>query len=399
RIGGFYVSFGYSLLEHLQAMLEADDRYQQLRSHQRQHQARRDEVARRLYRQLNRARPRLMRLVRDEVIKKRLKQLGATRRRPVLLCRQAAEVVHVLQWRDTKEEWPLATRVIQELADELAGSLSELGQALYDVHYGRKQVESALMIQRREMKRFDREYLHSARTLEAQLNLIGLPTLGDAIRPHVGRMGRPLKHRPVDEYPDLVETALATGLIRRDAGETAAVAGVKASNPRGIDLAISMEGENTRGSQALSAQQRQNTGSSGVSTAAGGQNTRDFASEKVDQHFTELAKDLEKLDHALSEPVTGLEIVDQPLPEREIDLPKLGRRLSERRRNRVSPFRAALEMSPAVIVPKRRGRRPHVAAVRDHGGKRLLGGAPAVAKRGRLRRAASDWWEKLRPAA
>ncbi len=46
--------------------------------------------------------------------------------------------------------------------------------------------------------------------------LLGLPTLAAAVRPHLkvaGRVGRPSISPPVDDYPDLVERARATGLL------------------------------------------------------------------------------------------------------------------------------------------------------------------------------------------
>ncbi len=52
--------------------------------------------------------------------------------------------------------------------------------------------------------------------------LLGLPTLAAAVRPHLkvaGRVGRPSKLPPVDDYPDLVERARAAGLLPAELGE------------------------------------------------------------------------------------------------------------------------------------------------------------------------------------
>ena len=66
------------------------------------------------------------------------------------------------------------------------------------------------------MKAFDDWYAKGARTLEATYVLLGLPTLAAAVRPHLkvaGRVGRPSKLPPVDDYPDLVERVRAAGLL------------------------------------------------------------------------------------------------------------------------------------------------------------------------------------------
>ncbi|MEM7588114.1 MAG: hypothetical protein AAF560_32300 [Acidobacteriota bacterium] len=106
----------------------------------------------------------------------------------------------------------------------------------------------------------------------------------------------------------------------------------------------------------MSEQSSQSTGSADGLTATGSQITGDLASEKVDHHFTEQTRRLEKLDHALSEPLQDLEKVDYHFTERRIDVPKLDRGLAEPRGSHVSDLFAAFELDSAVIMPKRRRR-------------------------------------------
>ncbi len=84
------------------------------------------------------------------------------------------------------------------------------------------------------MAAFDRTYKHVAGVIEARLIEVGLPTLADAVRPGVGRRGRPLKRRPKDRYPDLVERVRAGGQIAVDEAPAKA-----AGNGSGQDVAVS----------------------------------------------------------------------------------------------------------------------------------------------------------------
>ncbi len=73
-----------------------------------------------------------------------------------------------------------------------------------------------LEVRIRAIKAFDLEYLRGARFLERTFELVGLPTLATAVRPHLkgtGRVGRPSKRAPEDKHPDLVREVLAAGLL------------------------------------------------------------------------------------------------------------------------------------------------------------------------------------------
>ncbi len=91
-----------------------------------------------------------------------------------------------------------------------------------------------MLDQRKAMQHFDRTATHGSQLLEAQLILIGLPTLGDAVRPQIGRRGQPLKQRPVDLHPDLVEQVRAVGMIRLDDRELRSLSSTETADAGGI---------------------------------------------------------------------------------------------------------------------------------------------------------------------
>ncbi len=387
RIGGTFVDMGRRIMQRMRAMLSADEVYHQLRARQRRRQARRDDLAQRLYRQLGQARPRLRCLVKDEVIRHRLEKLGPTRRRPWLLCRQASEILELLRLRVQDNEMPVFTQVIEDIEASLCISLSELDQALDQVGRGRFEVASAMLDQRKAMQRFDRAATRGGQLLEAQLILIGLPTLGDAVRPQIGRRGRPLKQRPVDLHPDLVEQVRVVGMIRLDDRELGSGSSTETADAGRIGIETTSRVENTGGWRVLTHPKSANDGS--------------LVSEKIEHLFTELAQDLEKIEYTLSEPLEGLEIIETPLPELQIDGRKSGHRFPELPRSGVSDFCSTLRVPPAVILPRRRQRRrPNTAGRRACDVLSQTGAtASSPSKLGRVRRAASDWWEKLRPVA
>ena len=77
------------------------------------------------------------------------------------------------------------------------------------------------------LQAFDKQYGAGARVLERLFLVLGLPTLATAVRPHLkvaGRVGRPSKVPPADDYPDLVEQVRAAGLLPEGTAETAAAA-------------------------------------------------------------------------------------------------------------------------------------------------------------------------------
>ncbi len=111
------------------------------------------------------------------------------------------------------------------LSEPLGPLVLELRSAIEVVEH-----EAAMVVQKLEpriwaVKAFDEQYGKSARLLETMLLLVGLPTLATAVRPHLkvaGRVGRPKKSPPADNYPDLVERARSTGLLPEVAEERTA---------------------------------------------------------------------------------------------------------------------------------------------------------------------------------
>ncbi|MEM7582843.1 MAG: hypothetical protein AAF560_05640 [Acidobacteriota bacterium] len=425
-IGDTFVMVGNRILNRLGDLLRADDTYQELCERQRERRIRRDELARRLYGQLSKARPRLRRLMRDDTIRRLLEKVGPTRRRPWILCEQTVDVLRLLRQRKSEGEWPIATRLIQEISQELCASLAELEQALADLARGKKQAESAMITQRKAMKRFDRAYVKGAQLLEAQLNLVGLPTLADAIRPGVGRTGRPLKRPEVDVYPDLVEQVRSSRMVRLDTGCAGSLSTKQGDNPLDFGVAAVSssgdtggsagstlmegrntgspghaergEGQNPGGSGASARAEGQNTGLSKPSSRAEGPNTGDLASEKVENLLTELAQGLEKIDHAFSKPFEGLGKVGNPAPELEIDGSKLARRRPKRVVNGVSLMATTLVRDQAGYQRLRHSQSVKARSARGEVWRRSIASAP-VAPLARVRRAASEWWEKLRQVA
>ncbi len=402
RIGGTFIDVGRRILQRMRAMLSADAIYHQLRARQRRRQARRDAIARRLYRQLSQARPRLRRLVKDAEVRCQLEKLGPTRRRPWLLCRQASEILNLLQLRLRDDEISVVTEVIEEIAATLGASLAELNQALDRVGQGRYEVASAMLNQRQAMQRFDRTATRGAQLIEAQLNLIGLPTLGDSVRPQVGRRGRPLKQRPVDRHPDLVEQVRAVGMIQLDDHNLPSTAAPETTIDEAIGIEPSSSVENSGRASTLGVQESPNNRCSGLSEPSEGQNGGAFASEKIEHLFTELSQGLEKIEHDLTKPLAGLEKIETLRPEQENDGEIINHQLPKHEESDVSLIFTGIRVPPPVTSPGRRPYcRPSVAAGRPRGAaspRADAAKAPPSPLR-RVRRVASSWWGKIRPAA
>jgi hypothetical protein len=84
---------------------------------------------------------------------------------------------------------------------------AELEEALRAVSAGRREVTAARRTRQRVLAHFEDRHLRGARLLETLLDLAGLPTLAERVRPGVGRRGRPPRHRPEDRHPELVAAA------------------------------------------------------------------------------------------------------------------------------------------------------------------------------------------------
>ena len=296
--GQTFVILGRELEHRRQHMLAADDDYQEERARQRQRRRRRDRCARRANRGLVAARRILKGLFGYPGACRYLGLSGPTEREPWALHFQLGEALWWARNHDAEVE-PLHAGAEEE-AEACVASLEllheALRQAIAGVLHGSRDVEAAMLEQRRAMADFDHTYKHVARVLEARLIEIGLPTLADAVRPGVGRRGRPLKQRPKDRYPDLVERMRAGGQVVLDDAPSKA-----ADHGSGQDIAAS----DVTGNRDAARE--------GVMTAA-----RDDSAglEKTEHPFPECSTGEEKIEHPFPERSTGDEKSEQLLPER-----------------------------------------------------------------------------------
>lgn len=217
---------GQEIAEKRDAMVRADLALEERRKIRRQTCARRDRIRNKLYKE----RVKFKKEARARLGRKRWKLAltleGETLRDPVVLAKQAD---HDASWA-----WgPLApSRGVDGLpidwarmAAPLPPLVEELRATIDVVTHHEALVIQALEARIWAVQAFDKEYGDGARLLERTFFLVGLPTLATAVRPHLkvaGRVGRPSKTPPVDDFPDLVEQARATGLVPEETAETAA---------------------------------------------------------------------------------------------------------------------------------------------------------------------------------
>ena len=234
--GQVFIILGRRLLHVLRRMLTADEHYQRLRDRQRRRQKQRDRIAKRAYSELTAARRFFRGLLGYENACRHLGLQGATAREPTTLYHQLDEVLDHLERRAAAAHGELAEAddswapkfssceaAVARWGERLGASRDELRRALDDVGLGKCEVVQAMLDQRAALADFDRTYKASAHNIEAQLILNGLPTLAAGVRPGVGRRGRPLKKRPVDLYPDLIEQVRSEGLMDLDAADVETV--------------------------------------------------------------------------------------------------------------------------------------------------------------------------------
>ena len=213
----FVLNVGRDIEETRDAMVRADLALEAQRQIRRQACDRRDRRARRLYD----ARVRFKKEARRKLGKKRWKLApaleGETLRDPWALSRQAD---HDVSWASG----PAAPRLGIDglpvdwaaMAASLAPQADDLRAAVDAVTHEGALVTQALEARIWAVNEFDTWYGDGARILESTYLLVGLPTLAAAVRPHLkvaGRVGRPAKSPPVDDYPDLVERLRAAGLL------------------------------------------------------------------------------------------------------------------------------------------------------------------------------------------
>ncbi len=117
---------------------------------------------------------------------------------------------------DFKLDWPASVSHLETLRDDLQAAIDAVTEAT-------AKLSQPLEARLRAIKAFDREYQRGARLLERSFELVGLPSLAVAVRPHLkgtGRVGRPSKRPPVDRHPDLVTDLRTRGLLPTPAPAT-----------------------------------------------------------------------------------------------------------------------------------------------------------------------------------
>ncbi len=213
----FLLHIGLDMEEKRDAMVRADLALADRRQIRRRACDRRDRLARRLYK----ARVKFKKEARTKLGKKRWQNAimvkGETPRDPTELARQAGLD---LSWASgalpprlgldqRPVDWPAMTAPLKPLREDLE-------EAIDAVYHESAMISKALEDRIRTMKDFDEWYAKGSRTLECTYILLGLPTLATAVRPHLkvaGRVGRPSKTPPADDYPDLIERVRADGLL------------------------------------------------------------------------------------------------------------------------------------------------------------------------------------------
>ncbi len=378
--GEIFVILGRNLQRQLRRLLAADDRYQALRARQRRRRSRRDEIVKRAHAGLVNNRKYLKGLFGYEGACEFLGLRGPTAREPRDLHLQLEEAVWWARGWDEQPE-PLVAGGAEEAEKclvRLEDLYAELDGALEEIGRGDREMEAAMLAQRAAMAEFDRAFQHSAGAMEAQLIEAGLPALAAAVRPGVGRRGRPLKNRPVDRYPDLVARVVAEGLMEFDVAEEEGVrdgsagdesvstgAGKGLARKRIIEHALP---EHSAGERKIEQPVPE----------------RSEGEEKSGHLLPECSGSEEKSAHLLHELAGGEEKIEQPLPESATRM--------------VGGFFAGLTLSPPVAACGR-ARRGNDLGRRSYRVERRGRPQAGRSRLERVRKVTSSWWQRLVRAA
>ena len=389
--GQTFVILGRELEHRRRRMLAADDHYQELRSRLRRRRRRRDRVARRANRGLVAARKILKGLFGYSGACLYLGLRGPTEREPWALHLQLGEA---LWWaRNHQAEVECLHAGAEEEAESCVACLEPLHQALEqalaDVLHGDREVEAAMLEQRAAMADFDRTYKHVAGAIEARLIEVGLPTLAAAVRPGVGRRGRPLKRRPKDRHPDLVEQVREGGQVVLD------------------DAAWNVKDDDIR--PEIASSKSAGNGDAAHGDAATGARTDSTRLEKIERPLPKRSgteeesqsllhkrsADEEKSEHAFHKRIAGEEKSEHRILKPSGGDRKSAQPLRKPGTDETSALFSRLTLSPPLRScaqdPRRRdlGRRGGTVASRPRG--RSKGGSPVRTARA----ATSPWWRRL----
>ncbi len=382
--GEIFVILGRNLQLRTRRMLAADDRYQELKARQGRRRSRRDEIARRGHALVVEIRKYLQGFYGWDGACEVLGLFGATEREPRALHRQLGEAVWWARNWDGRPE-PLVAGGEEEAEKclvKLEALDEELDRAVGEVGRGAREVEVAMLDQRAAMAEFDHAYKHGAGAIEAQLIQVGLPTLAAAVRPGVGRRGRPLRKRPVDLHPDLVEQVRAGGLIDLDEasstdagdGSTRDVASPEAAG-HGIEADL--------------------TASAGARKGSG-------RNEKSEQPLLERSADEEIIEHPAHEGVEAGEKSRHPVHEQSDSEEIIEPRVHERRggeeiieqhlhKSTASEASRLFSRLNVPLAAARCGQDPRRRDLRRRPGGPAAGRSP-IEKAGRE---TSSWWQRL----
>ncbi len=213
-----FESIGSDIEERRAEMVEADAALERAREDHRKGCRRRERAAKRLYREFGRFRKSARDLLGPDGVRLVPTLEGPTLRNPMALSLQAYLDISWATDREHPPAQPVECVTIPwaKLARRLVPMRADVDAAIRQVFGAKAGVDAALEARDLALEAFDQTVNQGSRLLESVLAYMGLPTLAAAVRPHlkgIGRVGRPSKLPPVDEYPDLVERVRAAGLL------------------------------------------------------------------------------------------------------------------------------------------------------------------------------------------
>ncbi len=407
--GQVFVILGRELEDQRRRLLDADDRYQELRTRLRHLRRRRDEAAGHAYRGLVAARKVLKGLFGYEGACGYLGLRGPTKREPPDLNLQLGDAVWWAHNYDAEIE-PFYAGAEEEAEDCVAyleQLHGQLDHALRDAGQGARETEAAMLDQRAAMTEFDHTYQHVAGALEAKLIEVGLPTLAAAVRPGVGRCGRPLKRRPVDRYPDLVEEVRLRDLIGLELEDS-----ISAGNGAEVQSA-SLKSSSDGSARDLASRPAAGDRDAADGTVSTGARNDSAQVEIIEQPLPKRSTDEEKTERLLPERSGDEEIIQHAIHECSGDDEKsrhLVRKqtggdskietpLHKSSTRRPSTFVAALTLLPPVSAC---GRDPHHRDLGPSGYRvERRPGGPAAGRSPlkKMRKVTAAWWQRLVRAA
>lgn len=341
------------------------------RAQLRQARRTRDRLAAELYRELSQTRKFFMGLVRTRVGGEDLDLQGPTPRDPEALQHWAHRAVAVLA---DPEKAPVRPDAKDGETSMFAQRLSTRRDALRTAISAANTADSAeaeaLQAQRDAILAFDNEHLRAARLLESLLDILGLPSLAETVRPGVKRRGRPPKKRPIDVYPDLVERVLGKE-DRERALQTAA-------EKRGGPSSLEVTDLTARAPQEKIEQ---------------GPRKRKDAERKIEQGSHKLSKGEEKIEQGSHKHSRDEEKIEQGSRKHLADDRKSGNPL--RKSAAWPPNLASVRLTPPERDHRSRRRIVHGLGARLRSRRPTVRSEAPPAAPNTLRQAPATWWQRI----